>query len=348
MTNINYNKSLKILNLDGIPSTFSGEKYIELYPKTKDYFNNTGFDLDISCKMYHHYLQYGKIAGYAVDHTSVPVFYHIPRCGGTTLHYSMILPNLYNQYSIHKTNKLYNINFIDESTRYNLFSLICYSKPNCSIEKLLYDITKYNNDMNIDLANIIYSDNNILTIKNNMNILSIIINSKGFSQSDYILNQMLDSTNKDLYIILRDPLEWHLSLFYYLRDMGTWEEDSAMYTKDMKFSDYIYSDIFKQNNNWLIKTLLNMSDDSTVNHKEVDLCIQKLSQFTCVGFLNKFNNFTTTLFAKYNWLHLDDSDHIKYNANNISHHEKLISQDLYYIIEKLNYENVLYRYFYNN
>lgn len=326
------------------PDYFDANIYATAYKETNQYFMNDNIQtLDQTCRMYKHYLQHGKKSGYSVNHKMIPVFYHIPKCGGTSIHYGLMIPSLCRQYAGHITNKIYNINFVNSDNKKNYFSVICYIKEYNKINKIPFiDIhsENYKNHNVVDI-NIDYDTNHLSILKDYFQILAMIINPSGFAMSNDYISNIIDKQHES-YIILRKPLSWHQSIFYYLRDIGKWEYTSHMFDKDMSFADYVHSDSFTDS--WIIRNFVNTNKEIT--EKEYELCKQKLDSFTHVGFLEKFQDTTDLFLQKYNWFINPKETTTKYNSNNISQYKDIGPLELYKINQQTIYDNKLYEYFY--
>lgn len=324
-----------------IPESFDADLYSKLYHQANDYFFDDAPVLDHPYRMYHHYLSYGKQDGYSCNHDTVPIFYHIPKCGGTSIHYGLMIPSLFHQYSNMK--KLFNLNFIDSSNNKNIFSIICYIYTDAEFEQLFPLLTTNvigNNSNGYD-ANIPYESDTLTMIKNHFNILALVINPAGFPEAEQYIDSII-TKKYETYIILRQSLSWHQSFFYYLRDIGTWEHTSHVFDKNMSFADYIHSDSFTDS--WLIRNLVHT--DKEITEKEYELCKNKLEKFTHIGFLEKFKDTQDILSQKYNWCVEPKDANKKHNSNSMSKYEGIGPLELYKLNQQTVYDNKLYEYFY--
>lgn len=286
------------------------------------------------------YKNYHK-AKYIINNI-IPIFYHIPKCGGTSLHFNIILNNLYKQYVPNITDKIYNINIIKPNTDIPLYTFICYEKSIKPLKDIsLENIKQIDPLRNLYDANILLNNNTFNYLKNNYNILSIIIQPEGFCFSlDDIKYMIPDNKTYESYILLREPLSWHKSLFYYLRDFGKWEYTHVFFNKDISFSDYINSS--KISDSWLIRNIRNLKDTDIIMEEDYKFCIDWLNSFTYVGFLEKFDNLIQILNIKYDW---ENSDKIE-NKNTLSIHEEISSKNMIIFQYRTIYDYKLYNYFY--
>lgn len=326
------------------PESFDHTTYRELYLQNESYFHEGTELIDPKYIMYHHYLNYGKSYGHSCNHNII-VFFHIPKCGGTSIHYGIILPNLFRQYHTDKY-YLYNINWIDQTSKRNLFSTISYTENPELLSILKKEDTILNKKLYLKQTSINLNDTNLDLVFKYSTLLSIIFNAGGFQDSDVYLQELISRSNKkiyDKYIILREPQSFYESIFYYLRDVGTWEKTYGEFSSDMSFKQYIkHPDNYI--NNWLIRHMTKITDSEMVTDEHIDICIQKLMSFTKIGFLEYFDSFVSYLCKKYNW-QLDDNSTINLNKNIISKKEKLSEEDRLLLQNKLYYDKEVYGFF---
>lgn len=341
------NTDIQLSDLQNIivSDDFNSDLYAKCYPETLDYFYSVDCPISIKNRLYHHYLHHGQKKFYAKT-DSLPIFYHIPKCGGTSIHHGLILPNLRHQYRQNLFHTLYDIHIKDPGKKTYMIDVICYSIDSLNINKL-NSYTEISYDQTLDIRHIDISyDEFIAYLNNNIYILSIIINSTGFlnfqKYLDNILNQSSRQINK--YIVLRNPISWHQSIFYYLRDVGKWEYTSSMFSKDMSFNDYVWSNLISDS--WIIRNFTGLNDWQPITPIEFELCKNILNNFKHVGFLEKFQEFTTQLSSDYNW-QVFDTVHLQYNVNNKSEYEEITPSEKQRLEEISYYDKMLYEYFFN-
>lgn len=328
------------LGLD-IPSCFDAEKYEALYPECKGYFTEK---TEKTQRLYHHYLQYGKQSNYAFNFKSLPVFYHIPKNGGVSLCNNVILSGLHFQYSILTNNNyIYDISILQNNSKL----LKVYAIPIINqlySTNMLKTIELINNPDNTNkklvYAQIQYSPENIDELTNNFEILAIVIESNGFKNSDEYIGLFGPDKIINKIIVLRQPINHVQSLFYYLRDVGHWEQTSK-YHQNMSFMEYAYSNLIP--NNWIVRNLTNLQDDQPVTEDHLESCKNYLSKFNHIGFLEKIEDTLKFLDQEYNWKYINN---IKENENKVSKKEPITSELLDQLNCILYYDNKLYDYFY--
>lgn len=112
------------------PKSFDYKTYKNLYLSSEKYYD----DIEEKNIVYNHYLNYGKQYGHSCNH-NVIIFYHAPKCGGTSIHHGIILPNLFKQYNCNK-NYIYNISWINEQSL-TLFSTIVYTDKEIPFQEIV-------------------------------------------------------------------------------------------------------------------------------------------------------------------------------------------------------------------
>jgi hypothetical protein len=342
---LNLNELKKQFHIDvEPPESFNPIVYKKLYLPNDPYFDSYNHIIGLKNLMYHHYLNYGKDFGHSCDH-DVMVFFHVPKCGGTSLHYGTLLPSFYRQYHC-KKNYIYNIDWMDKNNR-NLFATISYS-DNDSISSIFNK--SYNEKQNqgyLRRMTTELNETNLGVLLNNSKLLCIIFNAAGFQEhKKYLQNLIPVNQRHNKYIILREPIDLQMSTFYYLRDIGQWERTYGKFPKDMSFSEYIrHPDNYV--NNWLIHKLAQLADEDIINDEHAEICKQELNSFHKIGFLAHFDNFIEYLYTKYNWMPHNPASTIHANKNDISKKEKLNEDDLALLQHKLSYEQEIYNHFLN-
>lgn len=323
------------------PASFNVDMYERLYLNGHQYFNEYRDTIPKSHIIYHHYLNYGKSGGYAVNY-DVIVFYHIPKCGGTTVHSGLMLPNLFRQYYLN-TNYIYQISWIDNNQT-TLFITIAYSDNLALLKELSLSTDTTHPIYNIYLQ---HNTKNLKIFHKYCHVLAITIKSAGFRRhSQYITDIVQHNTNRqyEQYTLLREPISLQSSTFYYLRDVGNWEKTHGIFDNGITFKEYINASeqLIK---NWLIINLLNLPNDYTLTIGDAYSCIEKLEKFKLVGNLETFDNFANYLFNKYNWIDMrsDQLHHI--NKNTVSKKDKISDKNITKLKKQLKYDYFVYNHF---
>lgn len=343
---MNLSELQKDLGLDvKPPESFDPLVYENLYVNNVLYFNEYKHIIPHKYLMYHHYLNYGKSYGHSCNHNII-VFFHIPKCGGTYMHYGTILPNLFRQYHNNKY-YIYNINWIDRSSTKNLFSTISYTENPELLNMLKNQDSTMSKQPYLKQATINFSYKNLDLVFKYSQLLCIIFNAGGFQNSDLYLQELIDRSHikrYNKYTILREPQSLYESMFYYLRDVGSWEKTYGKFDKNMTFAEYIrHPDNYIDN--WLIRQFAKLSDNDIITKRDMEICQQELETFTNIGFLELLNKFTNYLYQKYNWNNNNPSASVKLNKNSVSTKETLTTDDLILLNEQLKYEKYIYNYF---
>lgn len=325
------------------PESFDHTIYRKLYLQNQRYFDEGTEQIDPKYIMYHHYLNYGKSFGHACNHNII-VYYHIPKCGGTSIHYGTILPNLYRQYHNDKY-YIYNIDWTNKGTK--LLTTISYAEESEVFDLLCATPVKDSHNKYLKHISVDINTKHDFLF-NKSNLLCLIINAAGFKDKDLYIEKFIGSKKKyDQYLLLRDPVDLQMSIFYYLRDIGTWEKTYGKFNKKMSFRDYI-NHSNKYVNNWLIRQFSQLSDNDIVTGIDYAICKRELQTFTKIGFIELFDKFINYLHREYNWDNSNSSASIKLNKNSVSNKQSLSLSDQKLLNNLVYYEQQIYDYFFTN
>lgn len=323
-----------------VPSCFNENVYEAIYPETKGYHGNF---IEKKQRLYHHYLNFGKSSGLSFNHNSLPVFYHVAKCGGVYAHNNIILPNLYSQYcTLAQNNDFYNVAIL----HHNIKILHVLATPlNKNFDNKLHIKQNIQDPISpsktlID-SEIFYDEKNMLYLTNNFEVLGLIVEPNGFINSDNkYINALAGHKNIDKIMFLRKPIDKIQSLFYYLRDVGHWEPTSKSH-QNMSFCDYVNSDLIADS--WIIRRIVNLPDKQPIKEEDYFNCQKYLETFKHIGFLENIEDTIDFFKNEYNWSLFDLT---KQNENKISKKEPINEE----LLDKLNsiiyYDNKLYDYFY--
>jgi len=279
----------------------------------------------------------------------IPVFYHVPRCAGTFIAEQVMWPSLVKE---HRENnkKLKQENKPIKYSKIHRFDLD------------LNDSLKFPGDVSfsvsLDHEKLTFpTHESAVTAKNLKEYLKkdwiyirgIVINpvSNGIMPYFSLIEEICQNASCEPYYftVLRKPFDWHQSMFYYLRDVGTWEPTHGRFT-GMSFSDYINSDLISDS--WIIRNLTGLPDNKSITKKEYDEVVQLLSRFT-IGFLDDMPTLLGKLREEFGFLvHDVETEEDLTNKNKISrkeHISELSGQDIKTFNERTEYDTMLYDHF---
>lgn len=278
----------------------------------------------------------------------IPVFYHIPRCAGT-----YILSHLMNPW-LHDFHKMK----VREANQKNKPAKRSYCKLHLNPD----DSLKFPGNIGI----IASADENKLSLPGLVSSMSL-DDFKKYLRGDLlevrgvVINPLKGDTRKILdiveeicqiassepyyFTILRKPLDWHRSIFYYLRDIGTWEPTYGRFD-GMSFSDYINSKYLTDS--WIIRNILGLPEDKQITDVEYNKAIRVLSRFN-IGFFDEMPKFLKRLKEEFGFLvHGVDTNEDSINKNKLSSKEdvsELSEQDIKTFNERTKYDRMLYDHF---
>lgn len=266
---------------------------------------------------------------------NIPVFYHIPKCGGTffwdhTLAYSMDRQN--------PDRNKYGLGFFKIKNHNNIFKAACY------IEKE-YLNNFLNQTITIDIFEKHFTNNRFL-----LYAFCIISDSKFLDTKKYI-DELADKNSFDpIYVtILRNPIDRLQSIFYYNTEFGEWEKNYQTISQNT-FHDYIYSNNLESN--WIINHI-NQNGDIYPDETHLECAIDILDSFAVVGTLEKINEFELSI-KKYNIEYRPINskfyrEHMSIekamNKNTKSKKRDISQEDIRHLQEKCKYDIALYNYF---
>lgn len=178
-------------------------------------------------------------------------------------------------------------------------------------------------------------------------MLSIIIKAAGFKNSEEYIRILIPQNSRlsDKYTVLREPDSLQESIFYYLRDLGKWEKTYGHFNESMSYSKYIRCPNNLVHWNWLIRQMAQISEQDKIEESHAQLCINKLSEFSQIGFIEYFDDLIKFLCKEYNWNLDDNMLNIKLNENTISTKESLSEEDKVFLNNKLYYDKKVYYFF---
>jgi len=279
----------------------------------------------------------------------IPVYYHVPKCAGTFIAYSFLLPKLYEKFRVYKNESMArNKHFSQKFLRINLnmdnslnfpgeiivFAIINEHKfPKPEKNRCVLKLEEFKK----------YCEQSVVWIEG-VNIKPI---TNGLIPKLLLIEKWCNITSCEpqYFTILRDPFDWNKSLFYYLRDKGTWERLYGVF-KGMSFKDYIYSELIPDS--WIIRNITGLPNNKPITNKEYNEAIQVLSKFK-IGFIDDMPKFLAELTNDFGFPNTDSkgSNHLS-NKNDFSPREKkpdLSKQDLKVFKDRTQYDQKLYNHF---
>ena len=213
----------------------------------------------------------------------IPVFYHIPKNSGT-----YIYTNISNSIrSLYYRKIGYNIReIIVMDGHYMLIRFLVndmlYSLDNCEYASFVNKNLSCN-CINICKHKIIWTINindinsNIL---NNLQLLAVIIEPRGFKCSEKILemiSNLFQKYNLYKFLILRNPFEREQSLFNYITSEASKHEPTHKVITSNTFEEYIMSNQLQDS--WLIRNLLNLKTTENLNEEHYTKTCEILKSF---------------------------------------------------------------------
>lgn len=194
-------------------------------------------------------------------------FMHIPKAAGTFFFNSVLLPYWYRS-SLHNSNNSFT-NFKVYDGDVACFSLIAATE---GIELPYRNITT---SQHISLGDLTELNHKIKEI----------IGFKVFSTTK--LELYLPEIEKlkpdiDYLTILRSPLLREQSLFYYLKDKGTWEKTYNRLESCYDFNDFLLSD--KVSSNWLTRWFAGNVRKKEIKECDYERALKQLSKCKIIGF----------------------------------------------------------------
>jgi len=269
-----------------------------------------------------------------------PVFFHIPKCAGTyVIRKQMAL--------LHDFRKKININDTEPGKYIKVIKdgyivaliialdpqMICMNNPD------FYPENKVHYKVNID--------NITEDFIKNINILSIVIESRGFREYKSILEKMYIK-NAYKWIILRNTFETCRSLYYYLNSSKSSHEPTHGALRFSNFEEYLKSE--KLTDSWLIRNLTNLENSKSITEEDLLNSIKELEDFNvfdiseveyAIKKVIKENHDIDIIDESINTIKVNSSDHNDIKLEDLDEE----TQKLF--LERTKYDRKLYDYFSN-
>lgn len=260
----------------------------------------------------------------------IPVFYHKPKCCGTLIQYPIMMKNLRKKALVDFGQQLLHTTIIEDNRTVASF----FSYVTCDLSPYKLEDIKQTYYLKIafeELENIIHK----------AHVLSLVISPAGFKSHQKYEDAICKGEPLERFTVLRDPIDAQQSLFYYLRDFGSWERNFGMF-EGMTFGEYINSD--KISDSWLIRNITGMPDDKPITEDDYDRCKNFLSSFALIGFKERFDDFLIEIEKRYQWKYEHGGDFS--NINDISSRSPISDHDLEKFNKIAHYDKKIYNYFY--
>lgn len=241
--------------------------------------------------------QIAKHSNYAVLHKKttekppVPVFVHLPKCGGTYFYLNYFLPNLLRAYVQNGYDGIpVSYALTDSQNRTVLRVITAMQEP--PIETFTFDAIK----IPIEVFKQKKAKGKVGPIVG----FGLVANSPTQASLDLMHSWCPD--NLEFILLLRDPLRREESLFYYLRDVATWENTYDPEFKTMTFEQYLDSDHLEPD--WVVRRLVDKLDyEKTLTEQDFEKAAAFVDRCTIVGFQHKYEQFVAAVAARYGFLH---------------------------------------------
>lgn len=206
--------------------------------------------------------QYGNI--WQKQNKNIPLFYHIPRCGGTYI--IPLICELYRVYIRSLTKNPYGlrVGYIDIMKN----NKICFRIMG-SHRKVFKD------------SQYLYLDYEKIEILNRLNIFAAVVEPHGFVLHNEFIEKF-NSLNFKSFIPLREPYDKMKSLYFYLNNDKSKHEDTHGLFGKLSFENYLSSHHVEDS--WLIRNILNLPDNAEITEKDYHDTIKILENFIVYPF----------------------------------------------------------------
>jgi hypothetical protein len=268
---------------------------------------------------------------------NIPVFYHVPKCGGTFFWEHAIV---YSMYRDNPNPNIYDVCFSQIKTSDDNFFVAAFYMQKQKKQKYLIQTIDHKAFLSL-------CQSDILTPY----AFCIVSNSKFKYSKEYIDKIITEYNMSSVYItLLRNPISRIQSIFYYKTDFGYWDDYYGT-IKQNTFHDYIYSDQLESN--WIIHHTNEYPDSSRLSDKDFEFTLNALKNFHVVGILENMSKFEIDI-AQYN-IRYRPLDSLFYknmypiekamNKNTKSKKRDISQEDTRYLQEQCKYDIALYNYF---
>lgn len=263
-------------------------------------------------------VQIQKHSNYAVLHKKtikpppVPVFVHLPKCGGTYFYLHYFLPNLLRAYMQNGYDGI-PASYALTDRQNNTVLRVITAIEDSAVKELTFDA--------IEIPLEVFQEK-----KNNGKVGPIVgfgLESYSPTQEMLELMQSWCPDSLEFILLLRDPLRREESLFYYLRDLAVWENTYTPAFKHITFEQYLDSAYLEPD--WVVRRLVDKLDHpEALTEQDFEKAVAFVDQCHIVGFQHKYDQFITAVRARYGFYH--NPTHCK--LNEISRNENTVSKKL--------------------
>lgn len=238
-----------------------------------------------------------KRSNYAVLHKKtiepppVPVFVHLPKCGGSYFYIHYFVPNLLRAYVQNGYDGIPASYQLTDNQGYEVLKVITSIKDHSAQELDLQSVF-----MPIDLFKQKIEQGKVGPI------VGCCLTSNSSMQTMPELLQSWCPGNLEFILLLRDPLRREESLFYYLRDLGSWERTYDSSFKEMTFEQYLSSD--RLSPDWIVRRLVDkLNDSSSLTEVDFEKAVAFVDNCKVVGFQHKYEQFVAAVNKRYGFIH---------------------------------------------
>ena len=273
-----------------------------------------------------------------------PVFFHIPKCAGTYV----IKQQLSLIHAYRKKKQIENKDLIITSEpgrnieimkgNQVLVRIIALDIKNICLSNHKFEISKS------DITNfkINFEEINIETF-NEVEIISVTIKSAGFRYWKNILKKIGINSSKK-WTIIRDPFEVARSLYFYLNSSDSFHELTHGLINYNTFEDYLKS--YSLSDSWLIRNILNLSDDKDLTDDDYLMTLEELKDFEIFN-SNQVDSAIDKIFKECHNISINDIN-INKSRSNTSNHTGVKLEDLddetqNIFLQRTKYDRKLYK-----
>ena len=209
----------------------------------------------------------------------IPVFYHVPKNGGTYILSRLILGARYYRKNFREWLPIQTLNVVKNG--FEIFRLILFNKSNLFEDEKDYTSIELDNFLNLNLSKNYY-------------LFALVIEPHGFKVRKIIFNYLSDlNLEFNQFLIMREPFSRAQSLFNYLKSQMSKHEKTHSIIKAETLEDFI-SLYFEDS--WIIRNLTNVKDEIT--QKDFEKVKNELDKYFLVSDIENINSALSKVFKK--------------------------------------------------